>query len=800
MKRLVLILTAILAAGSAIPDAAAAVADFAPAEIPSSESPATAARPGLVWTPGRLPDPTDIPYNYLRNGVAMSGNVAMVGAPQKNVDGHTNAGGVYVYRKTEGGWIEQQTLVSSQPLHAGMFGSSIALRGSMAIIGESSWGLPGSTFAPDPEQGLAPPDAKAVYVYEEQAGIWTERARLVPDDGAAGEPWVGTGSTFGSSVAIDDRTAAVGAWGNMADPDRPVQGAVYVFSEDGNGWRQMQKLVGDDARAGDHFGFSVAIEGDTLLVGARGATRDRNRPTHGLLYVFERIDGVWTQTQKLYPPNAESRLQFGHSVGLDGDTAIVGAPHFGAPIGSDIPGWGKGAVFMLKRAEGLWQVSQELSLDGGEFSRDTLGAWVALSGDYAVASADQKSWTNGLVQQGAAYVFERDGGRWKRSALLTSSEGRDYGFFGTSVAVANRTVMAGTRGVAGTQVFESYRPATAQLSPASIRVVAMLDQVVQAELHIDNPGEQALDFDLAATSGAGVIALQPQSSPRPQPWPVAVDGELPSGSPLSFVLDSGNYSEPWSSSFGIGREHATIFVNRFAAPTGTGAFTLDSLSILFPSQELGSLIGNQVNLVAYYDADADGDPTNAVRLGGDQFVTIAAEDQFSTFDTDFRVPGDGDIYIGFESMYARGGSWPHLRPAALDASVPVFASSWFASMHDERAPDLDNLSANPVHGFTENFSRGGNWLIRATGADPANDCIAPSAVPWLALSPASGSVPAGASTTVTLTLDASGLAEGTYSAQLCTATSDPSRAMLRVPVTLTVTDGAIFRDGFEGAP
>uniref|UniRef100_UPI0026229B7A hypothetical protein n=1 Tax=Dokdonella sp. TaxID=2291710 RepID=UPI0026229B7A len=139
-------------------------------------------------------------------------------------------------------------------------------------------------------------------------------------------------------------------------------------------------------------------------------------------------------------------------------------------------------------------------------------------------------------------------------------------------------------------------------------------------------------------------------------------------------------------------------------------------------------------------------------------------------------------------------------PVAVNTNTPRFARSWHASM-GIGAANLDELSANTTQGFIENHSRGGNWLIRATGTDPDNDCIDPQAASWLEATPASGSIAAGGSTSILLALNAAGLAEGTHAAQLCVASNDPGRPMQRVPVVLTVVaDGTIFRDGFEGTP
>lgn len=785
MKRFVIPLLAAWAGLGLHPARAAVPAvDAIEGAAPASTTSAVA-DPPLAWTAWRMPAPGD--GGELRNGIAMTDDVAMVGDLRR----------VHVYRKEAGQWIERQVLDPSHPVPPEAFfafGAAIAIRGSHAVIGHTR-GNNGIDFAPpDPVADAGSEPEPAAYVFENRNGTWLETARLTPDDGAPGS-WGQRGNSFATSLAIDGTTVAVGAYSHTPDADRANQGAVYLFGDDGNGWRQTQKLVPDDGRAGDQFGNAIALQGDTLLIGARGATRNRDFPWHGLVYVFERRNGVWTQRQKLYPTPLSAAIRFGQSLGLDGDTAIVGAPR--GLSGYLEYGDARGGVFMLQRRQGVWSVAQALpSLNDRDYA-DSLGESVAIAGDLAIAGAYQTFYTGGLTQQGTAFAYERDGDRWVRRSRLTSPEGFDYGYFGIWFALSGRSAIIGSFPSNNVFAFEAHTPAIARLQPGSIHVTVPPNTVARRSLRIDNPGDRTLQFALNAAAPTHGVPLQPRSGPGS--GPAGPSGST--GGPLAFALDDGGYEAKQSFNFRF-TEQAAIWLNRFAAPAGTGAFTIDSISMLVPAENGGSLIGRPITLVAYYDADADGDPGNAVRLGTDHPATITAEGQFITFPTDFRVPGDGDVYVGFESTYARGGR-PERFPVALDTTAPVLEHSWLASMEDG-APDLDDLSANRVQMYLEDYSRevrAGNAMIRATGKDPANDCIDPAAVPWLALAPAAGSAPAGGSATIALELDGSGLAEGTYTAQVCVASNDTARAMQRVPVVLTVLpDGAIFRDGFEGAP
>lgn len=754
--------------------------------------------------------------------VAVHGDTAMVGAG-------SSTGRVFVYRQIEGEWVEQQELTPQQPWPmVRSFGSAIDLKGTKAIIGESGWGNPGrprpATITPPLLQENANPSATdpyAAYVFEDQGGVWTPVARLEAEDGGfGGIPEWGVDSSFATAVAIDGETAAVGAFLHHPTDAAPQIGAVYLFSNDGTGWRQTQKLIPEDGRAGDQFGFSLAMSGDTLLVGARNATSNRAIPQQGSVYVYERHGGVWTQTQRLHDADSPALMQFGASMALEGDTAVVGASHTGGQMDFDLwPTFGRGAVYFLSRVNGRWSIRDKLQLNDPFGFANFLGERVALSGNLAVAGASTSFIVDGLIQPGAIHTFERVGDRWFRQARIMAPDRLPDRMFGEHVAISGRTIFSARLSTFELFRFEGSRPATAAIAPAQLNVVLQAGTSSQSALRIDNTGDEPLDFDLAGSTSARQVTLQPRGESRPLPWPaisagtesgmarqaagdsVAVAAPAPSGAELQFALDDGSYEQTLTMWHPY-EEHAGIYLNRFAAPTGTGAFTINALTIAFPANVPAgwTMAGEQVNLVAYYDADADGNPRNATRLGSDHFVTIAQADAFLTFPVDFRVPGDGDIYVGFESSYARGGQWPMRYPGALDNTAPVFKHSWMAGTLDDRAPNLDNLDDNAIQGMVEDVSAGGNWLIRATGTDPANDCIAPNSAPWLSIGAPSGSIDAGGHATSLLSFDASGLAEGTHRATLCVATSDGTQAMVRIPVALTVLpDGVIFRDGFGGA-
>ena len=167
------------------------------------------------------------------------------------------------------------------------------------------------------DDGAAGVDQGSAYVFVRSGGVWSQQQKLLASDAAAGD-------LFGVSVAISGETVVVGAPfdDGAAGFD---QGSAYVFVRSGGVWSQQQKLEASDAAAGDMFGSSVAISGETVVVGAPlddgAAGTDQ-----GSAYVFVRSGGVWSQQQKLEASDAAAVDCFGFSVAISGETVVVGAP------------------------------------------------------------------------------------------------------------------------------------------------------------------------------------------------------------------------------------------------------------------------------------------------------------------------------------------------------------------------------------------------------------------------------------------------------------------------------------------
>lgn len=349
--------------------------------------------------------------------VSGSGDTIAVGAPDVN----SGRGAVLVFVKPAGGWAdgtETATLTASDGAGNNLLGTSVAMSGDTIVAG-----APRATVSGHQAQGAA-------YVFNKPPGGWTdgtENSKLTATDGA-------TSDQFGSSVATDGATIAVGA--QWASPNAFFgAGAAYVFV---NG-AQVAKLLASGGQPEDNFGSSIGVSGDTVAVGAGGA-----RNLAGAVYVFVKPAGGWansTQTAMLTASDGAQADHLGMSVGVSGDTVAAGAT--GATVGAQRPG----AVYVFVKPAGGWSdVTQTAKLSASQGAGgDDLGWSLAIGSDTVVAGAPG---TGGNFQ-GALYVFSKPPGGWAdgtENAKLTPADEVAGDGFGESAAITSDagTVAAGS--------------------------------------------------------------------------------------------------------------------------------------------------------------------------------------------------------------------------------------------------------------------------------------------------------------------------------------------------------------------
>ena len=241
------------------------------------------------------------------------------------------------------------------------------------------------------------------------------------------------GDFFGWSVAISGDTAIVGAW--LDDERGRDAGAAYVFIRRNDAWSAQAKLMATDAIAGDYFGAAVALDGDRALIGAPlGGDDAYFAGDAGAAYLFERRGTDWIQVQKLTPAQAASGDLFGRALALDGETALIGA------YGDRDNGVNSGAAYVFTRSDQGWVEQAKLKANDGH-TDDRFGASVALDGDRLLIGAYRHD--DRGIDAGAAYLFKRGEEGWQQQAKLTAQDGVDLAFFGFSVALAGETALIG---------------------------------------------------------------------------------------------------------------------------------------------------------------------------------------------------------------------------------------------------------------------------------------------------------------------------------------------------------------------
>jgi uncharacterized repeat protein (TIGR02543 family) len=361
--------------------------------------------------------------------VAVSGETVVVGAnweasnatgvngnQSDNSDGFSGAAYVFVRNGTS--WTEQAYLKASFP-EASVFGGSVAMSGDTLVVG--TYGIYG---------GFGGEEA---YVFVRSGGTWTQQAALLASNMANGD-------VFGCSVAVSGDTVVVGAWneksnatgvnGDQSDNSLPYAGAAYVFVRSGTDWAQQAYLKASNTGDRDAFGSSVAVSGDTVVVGAYGedsnATGVNGNQTNnsaaqaGAIYVFARSGTTWSQQAYLKASNTGAGDSFGYSVAVSGDTLVAGAPSEASSATgvngnqTDNSTSSAGAVYVFVRNGTSW-AQQAYVKASNTGAGDAFGSSVALSGDTLVATATAESSSatgvngnqaiNSTPYAGAAYVF-----------------------------------------------------------------------------------------------------------------------------------------------------------------------------------------------------------------------------------------------------------------------------------------------------------------------------------------------------------------------------------------------------------
>ncbi len=276
----------------------------------------------------------------------------------------------------------------------------------------------------------APPtQTGAVHVFRNEGGRWAETASIAPEDLLVGDG-------FGQSLAVYGNTLVVGA------PHREHGGAAYVFERSGPDapWVQVALLrINDGGAEGEGFGTALAVHGELALVGAPGG------PEGGTVFVFHRGDGgSWEQQHWFQSSNATAGDRFGASLALGDGRVLVGAPgpHPAPSMLGPPPAYQTGSVIVFRHDHDEW--IEEATLTPADDGVVTFGVGLAFTPRGAFVSAPAAHAT------GVVYQYRLDGNEWQHAATITADGVNPQALFGMSVAAAGSDLLVGAPLASGT--------------------------------------------------------------------------------------------------------------------------------------------------------------------------------------------------------------------------------------------------------------------------------------------------------------------------------------------------------------
>ncbi|MEO5914549.1 MAG: choice-of-anchor D domain-containing protein [Luteolibacter sp.] len=363
-------------------------------------------RDGAAWAKvGEFSSATAAPYSFDQFGttVALSGDCALVGDPGANTGTGDSAGSVYVYERNGPSMnLLGKLFTSDGPMdeHTGL---SVALQGDTAIFGVPRDSTPAGA------------NVGSAFVFKRVGVKWIQQSKVTASDGESYD-------YFGATLALSHDTAVIGA------PYASDAGAAYVFLRNGTEWREQAKLTVPATSSDDGFGDAVAIDGNTIVVGASHAD-SADLTDSGATYVFIRTGTVWSKQAALTDVNGVEYAYFGESVAISGDTVVAGSPRADTAVTSR-----PGAAYVFVRNGLSWGPQTKVAAPDGQ-PYDNFGKSVALDGDTLLIGAPMEEFVS-LGRTGAVYAYVRNASFWTQQAKLTSSANTVDEFFGGALALS----------------------------------------------------------------------------------------------------------------------------------------------------------------------------------------------------------------------------------------------------------------------------------------------------------------------------------------------------------------------------
>jgi len=390
-------------------------------------------------------------HDEFGSAVAIDGDTIVIGAP--NEDGsQENSGAAYVFVRAGAGWEQQAYLKPSIPRKEARFGSAVAIDGETIVVGAPFDSTNGS-------------EAGTAFVFSRTGETWTQKGFLFNQR-------FDSGDNFGFSVAISDDVIVVGAPGESSasrtdqeDDSKESAGAAFIFIKDAFGnWSQSNYLKAFNPSEFDLFGFSVAIDGNTVVVGAPFKDEQTTLDSGAAyIFTFNGTDWVYVTTLLPYAPYEEG--DFGHSVNISGDKILVGTPgdsssasgvYITPPDPDDVSLDHAGAAYIFTRNGNNWLRSNYLKALN-PVADTHFGSSVDVDAATAIVGAHRQD-----SRKGALHVFSLTNTAWSYQIVLKASHRDEDDYFGESASVSGDLIIVGARWEDGNDSGTNGNPANNQ--------------------------------------------------------------------------------------------------------------------------------------------------------------------------------------------------------------------------------------------------------------------------------------------------------------------------------------------------
>ncbi len=391
---------------------------------------------GSIWKALALSDPSFSPSvtatgidaldgatgDGLGINVKISGNYAIAGAYNDDINANADQGSVYVYKFENGNWTQVQKLVANDGAAGDFFGGGIAIDSNYIFIGAYN-----DDIGENINQG-------SVYVFKLINGIWTQVQKVTGSNAS-------TGDIFGGYIYMSKGTAVVAA--SLDDIGAATDaGSAYIFKlNDSTGlWNETQKIYPNDGTSGDNFANCIYISDDKIIL---TCIYDDVNGTYrrGSAYIFTNQNNTWIQTAKIVAPDGANNDNFGTNAAIQGDYALIGAYAVDGTFGN------QGACYLYKLESNVWVHKQKFSPTDATGS-GFFGNSVSLQNNIASIGSHG---VNGL--QGAVYVYQLNPATNTMSQIqkITPVDGASNDYFGFSSHLNNYNVIIGSYGKNGSR-------------------------------------------------------------------------------------------------------------------------------------------------------------------------------------------------------------------------------------------------------------------------------------------------------------------------------------------------------------